>query len=404
MRRSLFAVLAIGCAAPPVYVTTDAGGDAATDDRPLVVEAWDVELTSRTDPIHSALLRGVIDRLSDDTSDVVCVSNLHFDAATVVDAVKSNYPFHAERAIDPTTPYDDARDANGDVPTLPTTAPCSASDEAPFAASVDCISACAGGRDHYEFSCASKCFSESLAPRCLACLQMHAAELAPPALKGDCFTRPNAEMSTAPRSDAVLLSKRPLSNVRHHLFPGWLNPAPVVEATVSAWGRDVTVFCATSIGGGEPYGGVYGAPFLQGGMSVGEALLQVRRIVDLAFAHGGEAIVLASLPTGWTAPKSGKNKTDSLWWEVEANLVPLVGPDSKVGCLVCSTNPLFGYLGIPGQNYAATHVLTTPGAMIRATSLERTATDASVSFDGASFPPSVSFGIRALLESSQGAD
>ncbi|MGZ3419738.1 MAG: hypothetical protein ACXVEF_05545 [Polyangiales bacterium] len=403
MRHALWAVLSVSCVAPTVQLdTTDAGDSGASTSGPLIVEAWDVQAAVRTEPIMPSLREGVISHLKDDVSDVVCLSNLRYDAELVANAVKANYPYHAYRAVDPATPFDDMHDNQGDVPTLPTTPPCSSSEEAAYAAAIDCVTGCAAGRETFELSCTrSKCGSDAaaLSPRCAGCFSAMTLEATPNALRGDCFTRANGELPKTPRTDAVILSKRELKNVRHHLFPGWLVPAPVVEATIPALGGDVVIICATASGEPEPYGGVWGAPFPDGNKATAESIMQIRRIVDLAFAHGTEKTVLmASIPAGWAAPKSGKTTTDPMWWPLQANLEPLLRPDSNLGCLTCSTNPLFDYFGFHAPNAVATHVLTTRGSGVRALSFERTATENTVTYDGTSYPPSIIYGVRATLD------
>jgi hypothetical protein len=389
--------LCVGCTAPAIAV---ADAPAPTG---LRVESFDVDFRYFYNPTRAARVENVAQSLAStaDDVDLVCATMIVGEAERlkIIERTKERFPHVGFVRTDASTPLDDRRNHLGELVSPDLTPACT--DPADIAI-VDAYASCvrdkcvdtAGG---VSFRCVSEAcagFGVPTAPRCAGCLNFATAFSSIDVLHKKCVEDARGELGNGGQLSMLILSRRPLTNVRAHMFPSSIYPYGAISARVDG-GLNVMCNDLQQWGGPGPYIGVYAPNDPEGGGL--EYQLAQLRAVDVARKLGREAptVVLGGAVSMFLTKRGQLLRGDQDLFGV--NLDAVVVPTLDLCTLCRSTNPLTKlHFGADGPD-EFDQLLFTSGGPISATDvrIERTANAFTV--DGAAVPASPKYGVSARI-------
>ena len=396
MKRLLTTACLLGCTAPGISIAEP------PVDTSLRAETFDGNLRHLHDPTRAARVEILADSLANtrDEVDLVCVTALAGDAERqkILERVKQRFPYVGFVKTDATMPLDDPRDIHGVAVTPVMTAACTdPADVAILDAHVKCArEVCVDGKGALDVACYfEKCRDRgnATAVRCNVC-RVYAFAFSPvDRVRQVCAEAPRGELGFGGQLANVILSRRPLSNVRAHLFPSSIWTHGAISARVEGH-KPLNVVCndIQQWGGGWDYTGPY-APNTPDGWGL-EAVLAKLRAIELARTLGRQAptIVLGGTTLLFTTKRSALLLGEQDWFGV--NLTAVVEPTLGL-CTTCTTtNPTTTPYFAKGQDDFDL-LLFTSGGPITASDVTLERTEAIHTLSGAPVSASAKYGVSA---------
>ena len=386
----------------------------------VVVDTLDVVLAGNQTAHYPERSAAVVDALRSSAADVLCLQQVWLDsekeriAAELVD----RFPHSLWFAHDHMTPFTDATDLAGDVPTPPSEAPCAA--PAAQAATDDMLSCLVENCSTVPGSetgmvgdpaCAtSTCSAESLQfgppeiQACGFCLLFVAAGASIEEMRRVCSTEtqpfvfdgqsPLMVLSSLPLTGDVFVS--PATLVRKDIIRAELKLSNGVDLDVHCgWSHTVPPFSGA-------YPGIYGlgAPGPEGWTN--ELELYQRNLIELVRTMTGDrkGLVVGNFSVGpEVRGPDGQIVLEGFEEQRYRRLVeafPQSAPPEFQECTFCAENPLTAQMGVTGWS---THVLRHNIPSSSVVGYERVYTEiVTEAADGTPIPVSSNYGIRATFE------
>jgi endonuclease/exonuclease/phosphatase family metal-dependent hydrolase len=362
MRNGLvaFSILALlaGC---------DDAATGGTGSRDVVVDTFNVALAGAFIPLEAERRQPIIDAIAANDSDIICLQEVfaQADKEAIQVAAAGAYPHSAFFVNNLDTPIDDATNQQGEVPPLPTTAPCAGEPlTSQLNAGVDCLEQNCQTEDGRTTSAAcaeEQCLVEVLnlitAPppqRCYACLVTQLPTELLTDIRSRCPTVVNQELTFQGQNGVMLLSRHPLKNKEELVIPGTWTRRTILSATAELPdGAELDVYCnhltpifvSTAIVNTFPYTGQYGDGTTNPSAWQAEQELQAEKLINYVAETSGSrpAVILGDLNTGHAFPDQeivaeGEETLDLL----ESAFEPAYTADYLGAplCTFCSTNPV----------------------------------------------------------------
>lgn len=418
---------ASGCSDEHKDVIDDAGPSKSE----LTVGSISYVLDGTFAPYVHERMPAVLSAVGNTPVDLLCINQVMTDEdkQAIAAASKDSFPYAVWVASDAETEIGDPRALDGQVPPMPTEAPCEPADLAPLAKdAVDCIqNNCAlEPGDPSSSMVAGPCAAEKcVAPmaklmwgetaahkRCYACLLYTLMSSTPfDETYATCTTYPKAGFAFGGNNGNMLLSKVPLVDASLWVLPStaW-NEAVLSARAQLPSGGNLDVHCTVLQGphnaSTQPYVGRYGGDGEGNDAWANETLLQAHRLVERIrdISAGHRAVLLGDLYTGPSQESeagtvlSGVNPDA---FEVLADALTLGVVDGyEPQCTLCDENPLV--LGDGSSNAWTAHIFLSgmPDTVVVETS--RFATEPVVDVEGEQGPLKVPisprYGLRSVLE------
>ena len=372
--------LALGCLLVAVWAPFSGCGPDATDDDPgpskdvvLSIESYPVGLNGAYSYFEQERLEALPSTYASDPPDVVCLSNVIRDEHKIwlEKELRATFPYAYWAPASLTDPPDDPTDQSGDVPPVPTDAPCTGALEQLARSSIECTQAhCSTipsdpGGHVTRLSCASSTCAAEFVPllgsdpeyrRCLSCLQ---AEITSYHSFGTildrCLKDPHAGLLFDGTPSNMVFSRYPIvtSRARRWLLPSSLIRRQVLRVPVLVKDVEIDVFCLSfsTIYSGSliVHPGPYGGGATGSTAWANEVLLQAEKTIAILEAEGEDRpMVVLGLDQGSKEfVRDGKvlvagSEGAAVFDRFAAHLKLAVPEDHVPACTWCPENPLAG--------------------------------------------------------------
>jgi endonuclease/exonuclease/phosphatase family metal-dependent hydrolase len=364
MMRSLvfFSILtlAAGCGES----TGGGGGSGGSEPREPVdvtVDTFNVALAGAFIPFEAARRPYIVDAIAASDADILCLQEVwdQSDKVAIRDGAAEAFPHSAFFEDDLDTPIEDATNQQGEVPPLPTTAPCA---EEPLTSQmntlVDCLrDNCStipdseDGQTTSEACAAASCpeaalpllFGDAAAQRCYACVTTQLPTETFGDMRSRCPTVVNQDLAFQGQNGVMILSRHPLENdnTEELVIPGTWNRRTILRATAELTnGAELDVYCnhLTPIFTGLffPYTGQYGG-------WQEEQELQAEKLINYVTETSGDraAVILGDLNAGHAFPEQDiVAEGEETLVLLESAYEPAYTAAYTPLCTFCSTNPV----------------------------------------------------------------
>lgn len=350
------------------------GGTGGAVGPTFAVDSVNLQLQGAFDPFHEERLAKTPALLASLPSDVVCVQEAWGPRtrSAILDGTSGAFPHRAAFDFDLDTVPDDPTNQQGVVPPLPSSPPCSASEDR-FADLVDCIqNECVvpaqdpSGKpvDNLSDCLTNRCLP-SLFPlpggteedrTCWSCTFTQLTSWASPdELRARCGQDPRARFAWNGDAGTFLLSRHPIQNSEAWVLPSTDFRVIVARAEVTPPdGEPVDVYCTSltqpGVGIVRPYTGQYGNGAAADDAWREELYLQADRLVKTVqqsmAARGKSGMLVGTLYAGPQGSGDLQPVNDKAF-DIVSTAFPLaVPPGFTPSCTYCSDNP---YFSPPGQ-------------------------------------------------------
>jgi hypothetical protein len=369
-------------------------------------------------PAYPARRAPIMDAIAQATADVLCLSSipLQSDRQQLFGKTALSFPYNVNFADDLDTPISDPTDLNGQVPTAPSTPPCTQGDTRVTNA-LACIQAnCSADMttiDADSLLCvATKCAAQLVplitgAPACWSCTMGELGSFSPfTQVASACATDPKDRYSFKGGSQLLMMSKRPLKEPKQWVFPSTRARDVILEAALDLPnGTTLDVYCVQTTTPGDsvyiPYTGLYGNG--QTGIAAWrqELLLQMKQLVkfvhDTSNANGRRAVLTGYFNAG--PPLAEADATNPDAWNVLSPVFPLAIPAGyPYTCTSCATNPLLAAAkAMPSNDAWVLHVLLDGIPVTQVTNAEVTMKDATIPYMNMMVAPSLSYAFSSTV-------
>jgi len=393
------------------------GGTEPRDPVDVTVDTFNVALAGAFIPFEAARRPYIVEAIAASDADILCLQEVwdQSDKVAIRDGAAEAFPHSAFFEDDLDTPVEDATNQQGEVPPLPTTAPCA---EEPLTSQmntfVDCLrDNCStipdsdDGRTTSEACAAASCpeaalpllFGDAEAQRCYACVATQLPTETFADMRSRCPTVVNQDLAFQGQNGVMILSRRPLKNVEELVIPGTYNRRTILSATVELLtGAELDTYCnhLTPIFSGPlfPYTGQY----------VGwqeEQELQAEKLINYVTetSDNRPAVILGDLNSGRAFPQQDiVAEGEETLILLEAVYAPAYTTDYTPLCTFCSTNPVTN----PGNDPDETsvwidHILLDKLPAASVVSTERVYDEDVVPVGDQTVPLSDHFGMRSVI-------
>jgi hypothetical protein len=384
----------------------------------LTFQAIESSLFGAFAPAYTARRDPIIDEIAKLASDVVCLASIPVPADKLALFAKTalSFPYNVNFTDDLDTPISDPADLNGQIPTPPTTPPCSPGDIR-VANAISCIQAnCSTDGvkiDPDSLVCVgTKCAAQLVplitgAPACWSCTMGELGSFSPfTDVESSCATDPNDRFSFKGGSQLIMMSKKALKDAKQWVFPSTRARDVILQATIDLQNEStVDVYCVQTTTPGDsvyiPYTGLYGNG--QTGIAAWrqELLLQMKQLVkyvhDTSNANGHRAVLVGYFNAGPALPEADATNPDA--WSVVSPVFPMAIPVGyPYACTSCSTNPLLtAAKAMPSNDTWALHVLLDGIPVTQVTDAQVTLKDATIPYMQLMVAPSLNYSFSATV-------